>query len=293
MLPPRLTLVHDINPSSSDVADVGCDHGLLGTALLMSGKAKRIINADVNKLAEERVTQSINHYAPQHASKLDVRVGDGLKPLEQEDGIDVITMAGIGLPRMHGILFEGANTPAMLQVQTLVLQPLQFRVDRLAALHQRLWADGFAVQEQRFLAPAGFKGPAVLTLRAELRAAALPKQSSRRPTPPPTPTSTTRTLGLRERADATPSTPATYATRTRAALAARRARERPGRVRLLPARAKGMLNNEISGLRRAEHRRRNRGRSGLARGLHRLDRQTSKYWLSGMTKYELIGMLAR
>ena len=222
----------------------------------MSGKAKRIINADVNKLAEERVTQSINHYAPQHASKLDVRVGDGLKPLEQEDGIDVITMAGIGLPRMHGILFEGANTPAELQVQTLVLQPLQFRVDRLAALHQRLWADGFAVQEQRFLAPVGFKGPAVLTLRAELRAAALPKTKL---TPPPDAAADADEHDayarcLREHADAH-------------AEHARHLRDQDAQLRSpldvlandLDAYAcylreqKDMLNNEISGLRRAEH----------------------------------------
>ena len=175
MLPPRLVLVHDMVPSCSVVADVGCDHGLLGTALLLSGKAQRIIAADVNKLAMERATHSVNNYAPQHASKLEVRLGDGLQPLHCEDDIDVITIAGIGLPRMHGILFEGSHTPAKLQARTLVLQPLQFRVDRLAALHQRLWADGFAVEEQRFLAPEGFKGPAVLTLRAELRVTALPK----------------------------------------------------------------------------------------------------------------------
>ena len=56
MLPPRLVLVHDMVPSCSVVADVGCDHGLLGTALLLSGKAQRIIAADVNKLAMERAT---------------------------------------------------------------------------------------------------------------------------------------------------------------------------------------------------------------------------------------------
>lgn len=167
-------MVHDMVPSCSVVADVGCDNGLLGTALLMSGRAQRVIAADVNKLAMDRAKQSIDYHAPQHASALDVRLGDGLQPLQYEDAIDVITIAGIGLPRMHGILFEGARTPAKLQAQTLVLQPLQFRVDRLAALHRRLRIDGYSVEEQRFLAPDGFKGPPALTLRAELRVTALP-----------------------------------------------------------------------------------------------------------------------
>jgi hypothetical protein len=49
---------------------------------------------------------------------------------------------------------SGGGAAAPRRVQTLVLQPLQPRVDRLATLYARLWSSGYTVQEERFLSGA-------------------------------------------------------------------------------------------------------------------------------------------
>ena len=55
------------------------------------------------------------------------------------------------------------------RVQTLVLQPLQPRVDRLAALYARLWSSGYSVQEERFLSGAAGTFTLTLDLALDLR----------------------------------------------------------------------------------------------------------------------------
>ena len=172
MLPPRLAVVHDMLPPCAVAADVGCDHGLLSVALLLSGRARRVIAADVSEASVRRAADSVRRLAPRHASAFEVRLGDGLQPLPAHDRVEAIAIAGLGLPRLHGILFdeEGGCTASALAVPTLVLQPLQPRVDRLASLRDRLWSHGYRVQEQRFAAGAGGRAP-TLTLRAVAGAA--------------------------------------------------------------------------------------------------------------------------
>ena len=74
----------------------------------------------------------------------------------------------------------GGGGAAPRRVQTLVLQPLQPRVDRLAALYARLWSSGYSVQEERFLSGAA----GTFTLAQDL---ALDLTPNPRPRPKPHP----------------------------------------------------------------------------------------------------------
>ena len=76
----------------------------------------------------------------------------------------------------------GGGGAAPRRVQTLVLQPLQPRVDRLAALYARLWSSGYSVQEERFL--SGAAGTFTLTLDLALDLTPNPRP---RPKPHPHP----------------------------------------------------------------------------------------------------------
>lgn len=165
-LPARLQVVHDMVQPVRVAADVGCENAMLAIALVLSGRAQKAIATDVSPSSVERARATVRRIVPEeYVSSVDVRLGDGLKTLEEDERVDTLTMSGIALPRMHNILFAGCSKAGP---QTLVLQPLQPRIDRLARLYERLWHSGYSVKEERFVAGEA-KRLHSLTLRAELR----------------------------------------------------------------------------------------------------------------------------
>ncbi len=116
----RLRAVAELVPRGSRVADVGSDHGLLPVLLLESGRAARCIatERDAARLAALRGRLS-SRGDPR--DRLDLRAGDGLAALSENDRIDVVVVAGLGARSIVRIL----DTPALdaLAPARLVLQP--------------------------------------------------------------------------------------------------------------------------------------------------------------------------
>ena len=99
------------------MADIGCDHGYLSIALLQEGKAARMIACDIHKGPLAGAWENAKLYAVKDA--MDIRQGDGLKPLKKGETNSGI-IAGMGGPLALKILYEGRDI--LSDWQQLVLQ---------------------------------------------------------------------------------------------------------------------------------------------------------------------------
>lgn len=75
------------------VADIGCDHGLVGEALIKEARADKIVAVDISEKSLQKTIDlaRVNCWEGQ----LDARCGNGLSSLEKEEA-DVIILAGMG-----------------------------------------------------------------------------------------------------------------------------------------------------------------------------------------------------
>lgn len=120
------------------VCDIGTDHGYLAAELLLTGKCKRAIAADINEkpLASARATLEKHGLL----EKADVVLSDGLKNISS-DGVTDIVIAGMGGELISNILscadwLEGVN---------LVVQPMT----QAAYLRKWLAENGFSIEKER------------------------------------------------------------------------------------------------------------------------------------------------
>lgn len=160
-LPPRLERVAEAVGCPRTLADIGSDHALLPIALVRSGRADRAIAVERVpgpwRVAREAVESA------GLADRIDVRMGDGLTPLEPGEA-DAIAIAGMGSATIFGIL-AAPEARRILQsgaIAVLVLQPmdsaalLRYFADRAGfSLGQDVRvADGRFVYECLALRPA-------------------------------------------------------------------------------------------------------------------------------------------
>ena len=110
---------------SSICADVGCDHGYIGHALLKLGKAEKVVFTDISEkclakaksLAQEDIV----------IGRAKTVVCDGLTGVT--DDVDTAVIAGMGGEEIIKILAECLQR---LPIKTLVLQPMK-NADKLRA----------------------------------------------------------------------------------------------------------------------------------------------------------------
>ena len=104
-LAPRLQVIHDMVRPVAVAADIGCENGALGVALVLSGRVQRLIASDISRSSVEAAQATVRRLlSPEHAAAVDIRLGDGLDPIAPHEHVDTVTMAGIALPRMQRIL---------------------------------------------------------------------------------------------------------------------------------------------------------------------------------------------
>ena len=104
-LAPRLQVIHDMVRPVAVAADIGCENAALGVALVLSGRAQRLIASDISRASVEAAQATVRRLlSPEHAAAVDIRLGDGLDPIAPHEHVDTVTMAGIALPRMQRIL---------------------------------------------------------------------------------------------------------------------------------------------------------------------------------------------
>lgn len=117
-LGPRLKLVASYIPQGAALGDIGTDHAYLPIYLWEMGRIKRAVAVDVHKGPYESACAAIQSRGL--ANVIDVRLGDGLLPLQVGE-VDALTLAGMGGNTMLEI-FE-PRPDIMAQVQHLILQP--------------------------------------------------------------------------------------------------------------------------------------------------------------------------
>jgi tRNA (adenine22-N1)-methyltransferase len=117
-LGPRLQLVASYVPKDSRLGDIGTDHAYLPIYLWENGGLRHAIAVDVHKGPYLSALSAIQ--SRRLESVIDVRYGDGLKPVQPGE-VDTLTLAGMGGNTMLEIF--NARPEVMAQVQTLILQP--------------------------------------------------------------------------------------------------------------------------------------------------------------------------
>lgn len=132
MLGKRLNTIVSFCGKPSRIADVGCDHGYVLKELANNG-VQFLIASDISapsvKKADD-LLKSINY------SNYDVRVGDGLSTLTDEDHLDLIVIAGMGGYEIIEILSK-----SKIKLNYLVLQPQ----NNVVLLRQYLMNNNFIV----------------------------------------------------------------------------------------------------------------------------------------------------
>ncbi|TCI56456.1 tRNA (adenine-N(1))-methyltransferase [Exiguobacterium sp. SH1S21] len=114
----RLKRVVDFIPAGSILADIGSDHAYVPCYLVQQGIIDRAIAGEVNQGPMEAAKAQVELIGA--SSKIDVRLGDGLAVLN-EDEATCISICGMGGSLIRSILESGCDKLGV--IKRLVLQP--------------------------------------------------------------------------------------------------------------------------------------------------------------------------
>ena len=111
----RLEKIFALIPSCEVFADIGCDHGYIAQAMLKSGKAKKVIIADISAKCLQKAEQLLEK------SIIDGKcisvVSNGF---ENVPNCDCALIAGMGGEEICDIILRAKNLP-----NSLLLQPMK------------------------------------------------------------------------------------------------------------------------------------------------------------------------
>lgn len=134
MLTPRLNcIVRHINADIA--ADIGTDHAYVPIELVRSGRAKKVIAADVRTGPLEIAQANINKYGL--SDKIETRLGSGISVLKENEA-DTIIIAGMGGELICDILLSDMDKALS---PLFILQPMNSQYE----LRQWLLENGFEI----------------------------------------------------------------------------------------------------------------------------------------------------
>ncbi|MDK2821526.1 MAG: tRNA (adenine22-N1)-methyltransferase [Clostridia bacterium] len=114
----RLHAVSSFISLDSRIADIGTDHALLPLYLASRGICKKIIGIEGSLKPYKRALANVREAG--FADEIDIRLGNGLAPLEPGE-VDLVAMAGLGAINQQDIL---ADSPEVTEkLKRIVLQP--------------------------------------------------------------------------------------------------------------------------------------------------------------------------
>ncbi len=88
----RMTAIYE-QITDKRIADIGCDHGKISILALTENKVDYVIFSDISAPSVNKVKLLL----PQNLSqKCDIRVGDGLQTIKENDGITQAIVSGMG-----------------------------------------------------------------------------------------------------------------------------------------------------------------------------------------------------
>lgn len=143
----RLKDVARYVPQGARLLDVGSDHAYLPIYLLEAGQITSAIAGEVVKGPYESALANVS--ASAFSDKIQVRLANGLAAFEAEDGIDTITICGMGGRLIADILEAGKAKLA--PVNRLILQANNREDD----LRQWLMENGFKLVAETIMTENG------------------------------------------------------------------------------------------------------------------------------------------
>lgn len=135
MLSERLRKITDCIPQCKVLADVGCDHGYIGTTALLSGKADKVVFIDISRPSLDKAVQFAAQMNVEDRCTFLCRDGLG------DCVADVAVIAGMGGMETISVLKGAQQLP-----EVLVLQPMK-NVDELRRYLQSCY---FIVSDRMF-----------------------------------------------------------------------------------------------------------------------------------------------
>lgn len=154
-LSPRLGAIAGLVPDGCGcLADIGTDHGYVPVSLLLEGRIRRAVAADIGTLPLDHARRTAEQYGV--TEKLDFRLGDGLSVLEPGEA-EVIVIAGMGGDAIAEVL---TAAPWSRAGPLLLLQPMS----KAETLRPFLPENGYAVLSERLVQDKGVLYP-ILTVQ--------------------------------------------------------------------------------------------------------------------------------
>ena len=114
----RLEAISSLVPNNSKVIDVGCDHGLLSIYLYQQKISNKIIASDINENALNNAKENIQKNKLEEY--IDIRLGNGLDPLNDNDGIDTVIISGMGAHTIIDIIKNNLNK--LKKIDNIIIQ---------------------------------------------------------------------------------------------------------------------------------------------------------------------------
>ena len=111
----RLEEIFSLLPSCEVFADIGCDHGYISRKMLDSGKAKKVLFADISAKCLEKASVLLEDYVKR--GRAEGYVANGFKGLPD---CDLALIAGMGGEEIISIINSAQTLP-----KSIVLQPMK------------------------------------------------------------------------------------------------------------------------------------------------------------------------
>jgi tRNA (adenine22-N1)-methyltransferase len=141
-LGPRLQTVAALVPEGAILGDIGTDHAYLPIALYETQRIVKAVAIDIHQGPYESAQAAVR--GRHLEAVIDVRLGDGLRPLESGE-VNVLTLAGMGGRTMLDIL--SARPDVLNSVAELIVQPQGGE----SALRLALLAGGWRLKAERLV----------------------------------------------------------------------------------------------------------------------------------------------
>ncbi|WP_252502928.1 tRNA (adenine(22)-N(1))-methyltransferase TrmK [Sporosarcina sp. Marseille-Q4943] len=139
----RLAAVASFVEQGATIADIGSDHAYLPCFLVKEAKISKAIAGEVVKGPFESAVKNVQKKGLTDA--ITVRLANGLEAIHECDGVDTVTIAGMGGPLIASILRDGAEK--LKSVKRIITQP------NIHATSIREWAvqNGWRIVDEQIL----------------------------------------------------------------------------------------------------------------------------------------------
>lgn len=139
----RLAAVASFVEQDAILADIGSDHAYLPCHLAKAGRIRKAIAGEVVKGPFESAVKNVRKKGL--TEEITVRLANGLEAIHDSDGVDTISIAGMGGPLIASILSDGSGK--LHNIKRIITQP------NIHAASIREWAvqNGWKIVDEQIL----------------------------------------------------------------------------------------------------------------------------------------------